>query len=155
MCSNLCMLIYWWPLFIYLQSHLSPDILIKLILFCCTFYKCSCTKCVTSSMLLCRGDLYPTRTSVVSWVIRRVSERDPKINAQLTSVLWLGEAEGAFKVLCCRSPFSCQTAQSGETQPSLSGLKQLSEDPLYYYCYYYYYTGRTGTSLTTDSHTHI
>lgn len=49
-----------------------------------------------------------------SWVICWASERDPEINAQLTSVLWLGEAEGAFKVLCCRSPFSCQTEQSGE-----------------------------------------
>ncbi len=72
------------------------------------------------------------RTSAESRVIRRVSERDPKINAQLTSVLWLGEAEGAFKVLCCGSPFSCQAAQSGGTQPSLSGLKQLSYASLYY-----------------------
>lgn len=48
-------------------------------------------------------------------------------------MLWLGEAEGAFKVLCCRSPFSCQAAQSGGTQPSLSGLNQLSHASLYHY----------------------
>lgn len=61
-------------------------------------------------------------------------------------MLWLGEAEGAFKVLCCRSPFSCQTLQRGETQPSLSGLNQLSEDLL---CYYYY------TGLHQDVYTII
>lgn len=73
-----------------------------------------------------------------------------KINAQLPSVSWLGEAEGACKVLCCRSAFSCQAARREKPKPALSGLNQLPHASLHYDIK----VGKKTAVLLQDTYTH-